>query len=116
MSGGLGHLGYQRHSGGAAADDDDALARIVEMVRPKLRLQHGATIVVLAGKPGPVTFRVAEIAAAHVEKSRPEPHAPAVGRALGRNGPASVTARPLGAAHRQSEPDVLRNAAFLGGL
>ena len=44
----LGQRGHQRHRGRAAADHDDALAGIVEVLGPELRMDEAAAIVLLA--------------------------------------------------------------------
>ena len=63
-----GHGRYQRHGGGARADDDDLFAGIIEMFRPELRLDDLAGEIRLARPFGLVALRIAVITRAHVQE------------------------------------------------
>ena len=60
----LRHARHERDGGGAAADDHDALAGVVEVVGPVLRVHEAALEVVGAGNRGRVPLVVAVVAGA----------------------------------------------------
>jgi hypothetical protein len=71
-----GIAGQRRHQGhrrGAAADDDNALAAVVEVGWPVLRMHDAAGKAFAAGEFGREPRRVVVIARAHVEKIAAQP-------------------------------------------
>ena len=72
MCGLLGHRRDQRHGGRAAADHDDPLALVVEVLGPVLRVDHLALEALAAGELGRVALVVAVVAAAHREEAAGE--------------------------------------------
>ena len=106
VRGALGHRGHERHRGRAAADHDDALARVVEVLGPELRMDD------LAGEAlGALELRrealvVAVVAAAQVEEVAGQAHGLARVGALGLDRPARVARRPRGAHHAMAEADL----------
>ena len=71
----LGHRRHQRHRGGAAADHDDALAGVVEVLGPVLRVDDRAGEAVDPLELGRVALVVAVVAAAGPEEVAGQPHA-----------------------------------------
>ena len=68
MRGGFGHGGDDGDGGGAAADDHDAFARVIERPRPVLRMDDAAAEVLHAGPAGRVAVDVVVVAGADEEK------------------------------------------------
>ena len=62
------HCGNNRHSGCAAADNDNILTRIVEVFRPELRMKYRPLEILTPGKFGDIGIGIAIIASAHVEE------------------------------------------------
>ena len=91
MGGLLGHRGHERHRGRAAADHDDALARVVEVLGPLLGVHDPAGEALGARELGRVALVVAVVAAAHEEEVAGEAHGP---RRCRRARPPPSSARP----------------------
>ena len=68
----LGHRRHQRHRGRAAADHHDPLARVVEVLRPVLRVDDLPAEVLDAGELRQVALVVAVVAAAHQQEAAGE--------------------------------------------
>ena len=64
--------GHERDRGGAAADHHDALARVIEVLGPELRVDNAASEAVGAGELGRVALGVAVVAAAHQQEAAGE--------------------------------------------
>ena len=100
----------QRHRGGAAADHDDPLAGVVEVVRPVLGMDDRAGEALAARELGRVSLVVAEVAGAAAE-----PAAGDLGRLdlpvgagpLDLDVPERLGARPLGANDAMAEADLV---------
>ncbi len=60
------HRRHKRHSGCARADDHDALAGVVEVLRPVLRVNHFSLEAVAAGELGQEAFVVVVVTGAGV--------------------------------------------------
>ena len=75
-----GQGGHQGHRGGAAADDHDPLADVVEVLGPVLGVNEGAGEVAHAGEVGQVAVVVAVVAGAREEEARGELDGAAVRR------------------------------------
>jgi hypothetical protein len=91
---GGGHRGHQRDGGGAAADDRDAPAAVVEVRRPVLRVDDAAAELRFARPRGAVPLVVAVVTAAEVEHAAGE--AP-LGAGVGhRQRPARLGRGPVG--------------------
>ncbi len=119
VPGGLGHLRHQRHGGRARADHHHALAGIVEIFRPFLRMDDPALEIFAAQKFRRIAFLVSVIARAHEQEIAGE--ADGLGCALARgafgfHGPARVTRRPRRALDLVMKADVLVDAVLGGGL
>jgi hypothetical protein len=63
------HCRHQRHGGGAAADHDDPLVAVVEVLWPLLRVHHLAVELIQARELRVVAAFVAVVAAAQVQKA-----------------------------------------------
>ena len=97
VAGGLGHLRHQRHRRRARTDHHHALARIVDIVGPFLRMHDTAGEIRRARKFRRVAFLVSVVARTHEQEVAGEAHD--LGRALARaalglHGPARVRRRP----------------------
>ena len=66
---GLRHGGYQGHRRGPAADHHDALAAIVEVCRPALRVDQPSLEVLAAGKSRRVSLLIVVVAAAQIQEA-----------------------------------------------
>ena len=118
-SGALGHGGHERHRRGAAADDDDPLAGVVEVVGPELWLHDRAPVGVDAGENRLVAVVVVVVARAGVQEVAGEPARR--GRAVGvlvlqGQRPPRLLGGPVGADDLGAEPDLLVDAVLGGGL
>lgn len=98
----------------AAADDDDPLARDVEVVRPLLRVDQRAGVALDAREDRRVALVVAVVAARAEQPRAGEPAGLAAGLDL--DGPVAVLARPRRAADRVAVADQPVDAALAGGL
>jgi hypothetical protein len=96
VGGGGGQRGHERDRGGAAADDHDSLARVVEVLGPVLGVHDGAPEAVHAGEVREAALVVAVVAAAGEQEPAGELHRLAGVGALGGEAPAGVLARPGG--------------------
>src|SRR3954454_13598796 len=119
VRGGLGHFRHQRHRGRARPDHHHALARIVEGLRPFLRMHDLAGKVGRARKLRRVAFLVFVIARAHEQETAGE--ADSLSRALayvafGLNGPARLRRRPRRALDAMVEADLPVDAVVDRGL
>ena len=68
VGGALGELRDERHGGRAAADDDDALALVVDVGRPLLRVHDAAAEALAPGELRRVALLVVVVAGAHEEE------------------------------------------------
>src|SRR5215469_15771537 len=68
MCGGASHRRNDGDCGGSAADDDDALAGVVEVFGPVLRMDEAAAVVRQARVVGLIAGVVSEVAGASVKK------------------------------------------------
>ena len=119
MRRGLGHLRHQRHGGRARADHHHALAGIVEIFGPFLRMHDLAGEVGRAGKFRRVAFLVFVIARAHEQEIAGEADdfgRALAHRALGLHGPARLRRRPRRALDAVVEADLLVDAVVDRGL
>src|SRR5262249_14188915 len=103
----------------ARADHDHALAGIVEVLGPFLRMDDLAAEIRSSGKLRRVALLVAVIARAHEEEVAGKTHR--LGRALARDAfgldrPARVGCRPRRALHAMAEPDLAVDAVLGRGL
>ncbi len=64
--------GHERHRGGAAADHDDPLAGVVEVLGPGLGVDERALEASMPGEVGQVAVVVAVVAAAREEEAARE--------------------------------------------
>ena len=106
----IGKRGNQCHRGGATADDDDLLARVVEVLRPVLRVDDRALEVVRACELRRVALVVVVVAAAREQEGGLDLDFLAV--ALDAHGPAVLGVGPVGADHLVAVPDVLVDAGL----
>ena len=90
------HRRHQGHRRGAAADHDHALAGIVDVVGPFLRMDDAALEALLAGKLRQVACLVVVVAAAHPQEAAGEAPRDTIGAAFDLDGPARVRRRPRG--------------------
>ena len=116
VGGGVGHRRDQRDRGGAAADHHHALARVVEVFGPRLRVHDGALEPVHAGEVGLVAVVVAVVAAAREHEAAGELDGLAGVGALGGDVPAGLLGGPVGPHDAVVEPDVLVDAGLGGGV
>ena len=105
MLGVIGHRGDHRHRGCAAADHDDALARVVDVVAPELGVNDVALEAVDPGEVREVALVVAVVAAAHEQEAGGERDGLAGVGALCGDRPAGVVGRPLRADDAVVEAD-----------
>ena len=108
VRGGLGHRRDERDRGGAAADHDDLLAGVVEVLGPGLRVHDRSGEAVHAGEVGLVALVVAVVAGAGEEEAGGELHGLSGVGALGGDVPHAVGGRPGGVGDPVVEADVLR--------
>jgi hypothetical protein len=112
----LGDRRDQRRRGGAGADHDDLSVRVVEIVRPFLRVNDPA-LESLHGLPfRRIALRVAVIALAHPEEIRGQAHGFAAVRSHGLDGPEVFRARPAGRANPVRIADAGGEAVLLDDL
>ena len=119
VRGGLGHLRHQRHRGRARADHHHALAGVVEILRPFLRMHDLAGEVGRARKLRRVAFLVFVIARAHEQEIAGEAHdlgCALARRALGLHRPARLRRRPRRALDAVVEADLPVDAVVDRGL
>ncbi len=120
MTGRPGQLRHQRHRGGARSDHHHALAGVVDVVGPFLRMHDAAGEILAAGKLGRIAFLVFVIAGAHEQETAGEAHdlgRPLAHRsALGLHGPAPILRRPRRPPDPMVEADLLVDAVVGGGL
>ena len=114
VRGAVGHARHQRDGRRPATDDDDLLARPVQVLRPALRVEKRPPEMILARKVGTVTLVVAVVAAAN-GKPRAGEGDPLAGRDdLGGDGPAGGLAVPVGVDDPMPETDQLIHPALAG--
>ena len=116
MRGGLGHGGNDRHRGGAAADDDHPLARVVEVLGPRLRVHDAAAKPVDAGERGRIAYRIIVIAGAAEHKIASETDRLMFAAALDLDRPQRVGRRPRRVLHPMLEANVAIDAVGRCGL
>ena len=108
------HRRNEGDRGGSAADHHDALAGVVEVLRPVLRMDDPAGEVLVALEVRAVTRGVVVVAGGGEEHPAGQPvHLVAV---LHPHRPASVPRGPVGSEHLVPEADVLTEAVLLDGL
>ena len=112
----LGHGGHERDGGGAAADDDHTLARVVEIVGPLLRMDDRAGEALGAFERGRVTVVVAVVAAAREQEAGGQLDALARVSTFSGDVPAGVGRRPVGGHDAMPEADVVVDALGGGGV
>ena len=116
---GLGHFRHQRHGGRARADHHHALAGIVEILRPFLRMHDLAGEIRSPSKLRRVAFLVFVIARAHEQEIAGEAHGLGCAlahRARGLHRPARGRRRPRRALDAMVEADLPVDAVVDGGL
>ena len=114
--GAIRHRGHDRHGGRAAADHDDALAVVVEVLGPELRMDDLPAEAVGALEVGRVGLRVVVVARAREEEAARELHRLARVGALGVNRPARLLARPLRADDTVPVADLVVDSVLGRGL
>ena len=110
----FGQRRHQRDRRRAAADHDDALARVVKVLGPELRVDDGAGKIRNTGKVGSVAAVVPVIAGAQLEEAAGQ-----LPFALGcrdRDGPARIVARPARRGDPLAEADMPIDPGFGGGI
>ncbi len=116
----LRHLGHQRDGRRAAADHHHALAGVVQVGRPELRMHDAAVEIGRAGELGRVALRVAVVAAAGEQEvaadARAAGHTRGVGRVRYLQRPARVGRRPVGTQHLVAEADLAVEAVLHRGV
>ena len=116
MSRAFGQRGHEGHGGGAAADDDHALARVVERIGPRLRMNDGASEALRALEVRREATIVAVVAAGAEEPAARDARARAGVGALDVGRPTGIRAAPRRAEHLAPEADVPVDAMFGCGL
>ena len=106
------HRRHERHRRRAAADHDHALARVVDVLGPFLRVHDPARETLAARKLRRVAFVVAVVAAAHQHEARPDPHLLAAVLAKCVHRPQRARAVELRAQRAVLEADLLLDAVF----
>ncbi len=107
----VGQRRHERHRGRAAADHQHALAYVVKVLGPELRV-HELALEALEIRPvRPVPLVVAVVAAAHVQEVAGD-----IGTALDRDRPARVGGRPRGARHAVAEAHPLVDPRLARGV
>ncbi len=116
MAGAPGHGRQQRHSGGAAADDDHLLAGVVQVLGPLLRVHDlpGEALAPLELRR--VALVVAVVAAGAEQPVGADLHPLAAIGALDVDDPTGVGTRPGRPVHLVVEPDLAVDAVLGGGL
>jgi len=114
MRGIAGDFGNQRHRSRTAADDDDLLARVVEVFGPELRVDDLPLEIGEPRKIGGIALGVAVIAAAHIEEIAGQFGGRAV--RLGGHSPARVGARPACRLDLVAKADVALDIMLGGGF
>ena len=114
VRGGRGHGGHEGDGGGSAADDDDALAGVVEIFGPVLRVDELSAELVAAGEVGLVSGVVTVVAGASVEEVAGVFDVAVVG--LGGDVPARFVGRPVGGGDAVIEANVLVDAEHACGF
>ncbi|PHK11687.1 hypothetical protein VF09_06710 [Nostoc linckia z9] len=112
----LRHLGHQGHRRRTAADHDHALAAIVELLGPMLRVDDRTPEALAAGELGRIAFLVAIIAAAHEEEVAAEEQLLLLRPALHLDLPGRCLGRPGRTLHPVLVADMLVDAVIPGGL
>src|SRR5207344_271205 len=100
----------------AAADHDDALPVVVDVVGPALRMHDAPAEAVDARELRRETLRVVVVAAAHEQEVARELHELLPLAALDLDRPACVLRRPRRALHRVAEADLPIDAVLGHGL
>ena len=111
----FGHGGDERDRGRAAADDDDALARVVEVSWPMLGMDEAAAKALASGEIRGVAAVVAVVARAHPNEESFELMRLSIGSFDG-DRPQRPLARPGGALHALSEADALGDSILARGV
>ena len=106
----------ERDGGGAASDHDDALAGVVELLRPVLGVHELPCEALAAGEGWAVALVIAVVAGAAVQEVAGDLHGLAAVAALHLHGPARVGARPLGAQRPVPEADLLLDPVIVRGV
>ncbi len=104
----------QGHCGSAGPDHDDLLARVVEVLRPVLRMDDGALEVVVALEGRQVALVVVVVTAAR-EQERAR-HLALLAVVVDGERPSIVGVRPLGGQHPVAVADVFVDAVLRRGL
>ncbi len=116
VAGLLGHRRHQRDSGGATADHNDLLARVVEVRRPVLRVHDLPLEALAALEVRGEAFVVAVVAAGAENPGRADLHEFFGVGALDIDNPARVVAGPRRAQHLVVEAHLVVDAVFGCGL
>ena len=111
---GLGHRGHDRHRGRPGADDDDPLARVVEVLRPELRVDHLPGEVLDPLEARVVRLLVVVVPAAEVDEAGPD--LPATARGLQLDGPLLLVRGPARGDDPVPGVDALGQSALAGRL
>ena len=112
---GLRERGQEGDRGRSAADDDDALARDVEVLGPLLRVDDRARELFAPRERGRVARVVAVVARARDHEAGGVAHRLLAARFVAAHGldrPARVGARPVGAHHAMAEADVVDHSGL----
>ena len=108
--------GHERRRGRAGADHDDLLARVLEILRPGLRMDDPALEAFHARPFGCVALGVPVVALAHPEEVRREPNVLAGVGARGLDRPALLRARPARRGNPVAVADVPAEVVLLDDL
>ena len=112
----VGHRGHQGDGGGAAADDHDLLALVVQVLGPVLRVHDLPLEALAALEVGGVALRVVVVAARGEQPARAEEALLTRLRVLHRHEPAGGLRRPFGPHHAVVVADVLLEVVLADGL
>ena len=112
VGGTVGHRGNQRHGGRAAADDDDLLTGVVEVLWPCLRVHHQTAEVVLTLEARAVPARVVVVAGGREQDVARDVELLTAVRALQCDRPKRILLREVRANHLVAEVDTPGKVIF----